>query len=105
MYLTIPVMADQVACISKDDTFRVLEFLKNTKNLKFFCAPCNNNFPKTVTIETITSVKMNDKDYWGDYVNGKLIDLAYTYFPFYHKWRNLAMALQFPVHDVPEYLE
>lgn len=102
--LAMPTLADQAIYINKADTERAVTLLKNSETLKTYCAPCKDNVVKDIVVASITSADVNYEGFWEVRVNGKGEDLAYLYFLENNKWRNVALALQLPVSDVPEFI-
>ena len=98
----VVVWADQAACLTEKDANKAAEVLRVAKQLREYCAPCDDTGWRKVDIETVdvvggscgTEVK----------VNGSGIDLAYVYVREDDKWVNLAKVVGVKVHDVPKVL-
>lgn len=108
--------ADQKAYVEKGDAERALALVKKTEAVRFYCAPCDD---QTSVLERVESAEIryvgtvkgfNDPvsgspiQFWQLYINGKRVDLAYTYILQDRKWQNLAIRLSLPVEDVEEFL-
>ncbi|HXW68330.1 MAG TPA: hypothetical protein VEJ88_01880 [Dissulfurispiraceae bacterium] len=111
-----PAFADQRAYVEKRDGERALALVKETKAVRFYCAPCRE---QTSVLERVESAEIryvgtvkgfNDPisgspiQFWQLYINGKPVNLAYTYILQDRKWQNLAIRLSLPVEDVEEFL-
>lgn len=97
-------LADQFVWISLEEAKSAVEILKDQKEIKHFCAPCND---KKIVIEEIKTLKIAHLkgDDWQVEINGSGIDLAYVYFKTkQEKWKNLALELKLDAEDVPEFL-
>jgi hypothetical protein len=103
--LAAPASADQAAYISKADADRAVKLLNNVATIKSYCAPCGDATAETMAVNDIKEVDVNYEGYWEIQINGQGVDLAYIYFPENKKWRNVAMALNIPVQDVPEFID
>ena len=105
IFLTITVLADQAAYVTKAQAERAAAFLKDKKQISHFCSPCDNDQPRTEDVKSVEAVKVDYKDFWEVRVNGEGIDLAYVYFQTKDgKWKNLAKELGVKVKDVPKFL-
>jgi len=105
LMLSIIAVADQASYITRQQATKAAAFLKDKKQIKHFCAPCDDNHVKTEDITTVEAAPVGYKDYWGVNVNGEGIDLAYIYYQSKNgKWKNFAKELHIKVRDVPKYL-
>ncbi len=106
------LLADIAAWVSKADAEKSAAFLKDKKEIRNFCAPCDD---KTAPTETVKDVKAapvkGETDYWEVSVNGESKDLAYIYYKTEDgKWRNVAVAVGFTIEgvdlkeEVPEFI-
>ena len=74
------VRADQCQLISAEQAAKSLDFLKPNSKIVEFCEPCGDKDFYTRTPQAIVDVQAKaEDDYWAVYVNGKNIDLAYTF--------------------------
>lgn len=97
--------ADQAAYISKAEAEKAAAFLKDKKQIRHYCAPCDDKGDQVENITEVKAVKVDYKDFWEVQINGKGIDLAYVYFQTKKgKWKNLAKELHVEVDDVPKIL-
>lgn len=104
--LAVSVFADQAAYVTQKQAEKAAAFLKDKKEVRHYCAPCDDKGDKTEAVSTIDAVVVDAaKGYWEVKVNGEGIDLAYVYFRTKDgKWKNLAKEIGVKVHDVPKYL-
>jgi hypothetical protein len=102
----ITALADQAAYITKEQAQKAAAFLKNKKQIRHYCAPCDDKGDKVEDISTVEAVAVeSSKPYWEVKVNGEGIDLAYVYFQDKKgKWKNLAKEMKVKVDDVPKTL-
>lgn len=103
---TISVLADQAAYITQKQAEKAAAFLKDKKEIRHYCAPCDDKGDKVEAVDTIDATLVDaSKGYWEVKVNGEGIDLAYVYFRTKNgKWKNLAKEMGIKVSDVPKYL-
>lgn len=102
----ITVFADQAAWITKAQAEKAAAFLKKHKEIRHYCAPCDDKGDRVEEIVNVEAVKIEGQEnYWEVQVNGQGIDLAYVYFKAKKgKWKNLAKEVNLKVHDVPKKL-
>jgi hypothetical protein len=102
----ISILADQAAYITKEQAQKAAAFLKDKKQIRHYCAPCDDKGDRVEDISTVEAVEVKDsKPYWEVLVNGKGIDLAYVYFQDGDgEWKNLAKKMKIKVSDVPKSL-
>ncbi|HQU91594.1 MAG TPA: hypothetical protein PLK77_04815 [Pyrinomonadaceae bacterium] len=102
----ITALADQAAYITKEQAEKAAAFLKDKKQIRHYCAPCDDKGDKVEDISAVEAVAVADsKPYWEVKVNGEGIDLAYVYFQDKKgKWKNLAKEMKIKVDDVPKSL-
>ncbi len=102
---TVSTFADQAAYITKAQADKAAAFLKDKKQIRHYCAPCDDKGDRVEEIAKVEAVKVDYQHYWEVQVNGKGIDLAYVYFQAKDgKWKNLARELDVKVKDVPKTL-
>src|SRR5690242_3103387 len=102
----ISILADQAAYITQAQAQKAAAFLKDKKQIRHYCAPCDDKGDKVEDISTVEAVAVeSSKPYWEVKVNGEGIDLAYVYFQDKKgKWKNLAKEMKVKVDDVPKSL-
>ncbi|MEQ1761791.1 MAG: hypothetical protein ABL984_01465 [Pyrinomonadaceae bacterium] len=102
----IAILADQAAYITKEQAQKAAAFLKDKKQIRHYCNPCDDKGDRVEDISVVEAVEVKDsKPYWEVLVNGKGIDLAYVYFQDKKgKWKNLAREMKIKVDDVPKSL-
>lgn len=101
----ITTLADQAAYITRVQAEKAAAFLKDKKEIRHYCAPCDDKGDEVEEITTVEAAPAGYHDYWEVKVNGKGIDLAYVYFQTKKgKWKNLAKEFHIKVHDVPKTL-
>ncbi len=102
---SMTAFADQAAYISKAEATEAVALLKGKKQIKHYCAPCDDNEIKTEDIQTVEMSKTGYKNFWEVKVNDKGVDLAYIYFESQKdKWKNVATELDIVVSCVPTFL-
>ena len=76
-----PLYADQCAYINQTEVRNALDFIKPNTQYIEFCEPCNDNDFYQKKTKTVKNLHINvvDDQQWEIQVNGKGIDLAYTY--------------------------
>lgn len=99
-----PAVADQAAYVSKANAMEAVAVINKTKIIKKFCAPCEDTAALEVAVRRVEAVDADYKNFWEVKVNDRGIDLAYTYISEDKRWRNLAIILDLPVVDVPEFI-
>jgi hypothetical protein len=103
---TTTALADQAAYITRAQAEKAAAFLKNKKQIRHYCAPCDDKGDRVEEIEMVEAAPAGYQQFWEVKVNGEGIDLAYVYFQTKDgKWKNLAKELDLKVSDVPKYLE
>ncbi len=103
----ITALADQAAYITKEQAEKAAAFLKDKKQIRHYCNPCDDKGDRVEDISTVEAVAVADsKPYWEVLVNGKGIDLAYVYYKDEDggEWKNLAKKMKIKVDDVPKSL-
>lgn len=97
--------ADQAAYISRAEAEKAAAFLKDKKEIRHYCAPCDDKGDRVEEITNVEAAPAGYQQYWEVKVNGEGIDLAYVYFQTKKgKWKNLAKELDIKVRDVPKRL-
>ena len=99
-----PAFADQAIWISKETAQQAVAILEKEKFYYDYCAPCEDKFAEKVIIKNVEMIQKSDQD-WAVTVNGKDIDLAYTYVKEGKQWVNLAIKLAVEVDSVPDALD
>jgi hypothetical protein len=98
--------ADQAAYITKVQAEKAAAFLKDKKQVRHYCAPCDDKGDRVEDIRTVEAVPAGYQQFWEVKVNGEGVDLAYVYFQDEDgKWKNLAKELNVKVKDVPKHLK
>jgi hypothetical protein len=98
-------IADQAAYITQAQAEKAAAFLKDKKQIRHYCAPCDDKGDRVEEISTVEAVPAGYQQYWEVKVNGEGVDLAYVYFLNKDgKWKNLAKELDIKVKDVPKKL-
>ena len=119
------VFSDQFSWVTKDEASKAKDLITNSDNLYFYCAPCENDIPELVTVNSTSVSKVKHKWLFGfpsfrklcynlEYafknfhelkINNKSCDLAYIYY--YNedsKWKNVASELNLNPVLVPLYI-
>lgn len=106
MVFAVAAYADQAAYITRAQAEKAAAFLKDKKQIRHYCNPCDDKGDRVEDIETVEAAPAGYQQYWEVKVNGEGIDLAYVYFQTEDgKWKNLAKELDIKVKDVPKYLD
>ena len=76
--------ADQCQLIPVDQVSRALNYLKPASQFVKFCEPCGDKDFHKQNVQTVNSLSVNkdeilNEDLWEISVNGRGIDLAYTF--------------------------
>ena len=103
----VAAYADQAAYITQAKAEKAAAFLKDKKQIRHYCNPCDDKGDRVEDISTVEAVAVTDsKPYWEVLVNGKGIDLAYVYYQEKEggEWKNLAKKMKIKVDDVPKTL-
>lgn len=105
LMLPLVALADQAAYITQAEAQKAVALLKNHKQIKHYCAPCEDKTIETEDIGNLDAAPAGYQNYWEVKVNNKGIDLAYVYFQTKDgKWKNVAKELDIKVEGVPKYL-
>ena len=99
-----PAFADQAIWVSQETAQQAVAILEKEKIYYDYCAPCEDKFAEKVIIKNVKMIPKSDQ-YWAVTVNGKDIDLAYTYVKEGKQWVNLAIKLAVEVDSVPDALD
>lgn len=103
--MSVAVFADQAAYVTRAEAERALSKMKDVKQIKHYCAPCDDKSVRTEDVNTIEIAPTEDGKYWEVKVNGEGIDLAYVYYQAKKgKWKNAAKEAKIEVSDVPDEL-
>jgi len=102
---SISLSADQAAYIDKKSADKANNLLSNHNVVREFCAPCGDNRSKLVDVKTLETKHTNYKNFYQVFLNDDGVDLAYLYFKSPEGWKNVAIAIDFPVQSVPEFLD
>ncbi len=101
--------ADQCAYIKKAHATTAAGFVKPGMVLREYCEPCGERTPaesKPVTVTEVAVTRVGTpEEFWELTVNGRGLDLAYTYVPFEGRYVNLASLAKCPAEGVSTYLD
>lgn len=101
----IAAYADQAAYITKAQAEKAAAFLRDKKQIRHYCAPCDDKGDRVEDIQSVEVAPAGYQQFWEVKVNGEGVDLAYVYFQTEKgKWKNLAKELGIKVKDVPKTL-
>lgn len=84
------VLADQCAYITKKQAQKAVKRLIKAESIETLCEPCGETISQRVEIESVTFANTGYQNYYEVSVNGKGIDLAYTFL----KGKNLAKSVR-----------
>ncbi|MBK8455504.1 MAG: hypothetical protein WAQ53_01185 [Thiofilum sp.] len=81
---TFNVQADQCQLIEPDQMARALDHIKPNSTYIEFCEPCGDKDffrrkAQTVRALAVSTQKVGNETYWALKLNGKEVDLAYTF--------------------------
>lgn len=81
LLITFPLaaFADQCAYITQEQAIDAVSRLSLEQDIYFLCEPCGDTLPKVVEISDLSIGTVDYEDFWQVDVNGKGIDLAYTF--------------------------
>ena len=98
------VHADQCELVTEAQAEAAKSVIQANPTIAFYCEPCGEKTAQAVTVQSI-GVRPHRSGFVLA-INGKPIDLAYTYFAVSQiKLRNLAMAAGCPVTGVSELID
>ncbi|TNE99146.1 MAG: hypothetical protein EP326_08590 [Deltaproteobacteria bacterium] len=100
--LSFSAMADQCQLLDKADAERGAQILSQSSVAFDFCEPCGDTAPQKMEIQTVEAVKSNYRDYYEVRVNGRAVDLAYT---FDAQGQNVALQTSCSASDVSASIE
>ncbi|ACK67091.1 hypothetical protein PCC8801_3110 [Rippkaea orientalis PCC 8801] len=100
--VTLPAYADQCSYITKEQALRAVSLLDLKQMVYLFCEPCGEKVPQRININSLAVATVNYQDFWQVSINGKGIDLAYTFIEssLDKKPINLAAIAGCPASDV-----
>ncbi|MDM8552084.1 DUF1311 domain-containing protein [Desulfobacterales bacterium HSG2] len=101
--LSADVFADQAEWIDKSDAYKAAQMINPGMVLRKYCMPCGDSAWTELAVRQVKVRNVNAQNYEVS-VNGKGIDLAYTYIEKEGKWTNLAMLVGLEVSGAPEFL-
>lgn len=99
-------LADQCALIPQEYASKALDFIKPGSQFVSFCEPCGDENFETLTTQTVNEINISktmlDKEVlWEIKINGKGIDLAYTFMRNTEgSFLNLSKLANCPSHSV-----
>ncbi len=96
--------ADQAAWISKKDAEAAAAKITPGDEVREYCKPCGDKGYRVIKVTKVEVAHTGEGSYYEVRLNGKGIDLAYTYIRSGGEWENLAMIVGVAVSDVPRYL-
>jgi hypothetical protein len=104
--------ADQCAWVSKDQAYAAQQKILNERTYVEYCKPCRETKATAPKVAKTAEIKKRKADYYELVIDGKAVDLAYTYYkqPMLQRsgeqlYQNLAEWSKCPVHDVPSLIK
>lgn len=91
--------ADQYMRVSEESADMARDYISDSLAIYEYCVPCGDITWKHITAGLVEIERAEDKEHYEVLVNGKVIDLAYTYVLFNERWVNLAMLMGLEVDD------
>lgn len=79
LVLSITAYADQCAYISKTQAQSALKVALEAKSIATLCEPCGETAAKVLETKSIGIHNVDENGYWELQINGKGMDLAYTF--------------------------
>lgn len=76
---SLPALADQCAYVSKQQALLAISRLNVGQSAYFFCEPCGDKQPEMVKVSSLGVETVDHQSFWQVKVNGRDIDLAYTF--------------------------
>lgn len=76
---SIEAMADQCAYITKDQARDAAKLLKIGDTITEYCEPCGDSARRTIEVTSIGYAPVGYENWYELQVNGKGVDLAYTF--------------------------
>lgn len=100
--LVAPVaLADQAQAIPPSYALHAKALLSGAVAIKEFCAPCGDRRAVSIPARNVVVVDSGIPGFSSVEVDGRDLDLAYTYFFSGGQWLNLAIAVGYTVSGVP----
>jgi hypothetical protein len=99
---TSGALADQCSFVTKAQAIAAFQNLSIGQTIYEFCELCGDRTARPVVIQSLNLKNTNSPGYWQILVNGKGIDLAYTYIDYQDSGRrriNLALTANCPAAD------
>jgi hypothetical protein len=99
---TSGALADQCAYVTKAQAIAAFQNLSIGQTIYEFCELCGDRTSRPVVIQSLNLKNTDSPGYWQILVNGKGIDLAYTYVDYKDSGRrriNLALTANCPAVD------
>ena len=93
--------ADQFAWVEKSVAQRAASMIPVGSFVRSFCAPCGDEEATAIDVYRVGVSPTSVEGLWEVRLNGRGIDLAYTYVETDGGWRNLALMLGLAATDVP----
>lgn len=90
--INLPAYADQCAYITKEQALRAVSLLNLKQTIYLLCEPCGETIPQPMTINSISVGTVDYENFWQVSINGKGIDLAYTFIPSGVEKKNINLA-------------
>lgn len=100
--LSTDVFADPAEWVDKSHAYKAAQMIQPGMVLRIYCAPYGDTACAEQTVTQVKVKKVNAQNYEIS-VNGKRINLAYTYIEKENQWTNLAMLLGLEVSGASEF--
>ncbi len=99
--LTPSASADQCAYVTKPQAIAAFNNIEIGQKIFGFCEPCGDRTPRELVVRSLSVENTHSPGFWEVQVNGKGIDLAYTYINYNDRRKvNLALVANCSAQDV-----
>lgn len=104
--ITQNLFSDQHFHVSEAIAKKAFSLLQNYQKLYFFCEPCGDKTAKETGVSNYgyNPIRQGNSYVYEVTINNKPIDLAYTYFKYKNRWKNVANHLGLTVSGNPKFL-
>jgi hypothetical protein len=88
--------ADQCAYVTRDMAAQALRIVMDAGSVQTYCEPCGDRGATYVDVKAVGMADVNYQGYWEMQINGRGVDLAYTFV----NGMNLAAIVSCPTQGV-----
>lgn len=98
------LFSDQAAYLTKEQAILASQYLEIGIVIADFCLPCGDQYAKLIKVETVDISFTGYENFFEILLNGKGIDLAYTYIERDGYYENLAIICGISVEKAPRFI-